>query len=203
MTSLWTEHYQQHFRKYFHKPFDINVYHDQAGTALKLATYDQALQGVRIYASIGLADRLLQRDEENFGEVILFSDLPDAQVPELFVHALFFVLRLDIPLYSRFSIGFAEANPDFSERIGKAALYFTQPMLPDVFFNIDPESGEPIGRERFERPHMEDVFGRVYQAYFITAAEDAFLDAWGGERFEEELFKTPGGALSLRRASCV
>ena len=47
MASFWTESYQQLFQKRFQKPFDIQVFHDSAGFALKLATYDWALHGYR------------------------------------------------------------------------------------------------------------------------------------------------------------
>lgn len=203
MSSLWTETYQHHFLRYFQKPFDVQVYHDQAGFALKLATHDWALRGFRIYASIGLADKRAKDEDDDFGEVILFSDVPDREVPELFVHALFFILQQDIPLRSRFAVGFAESHPDFRRRHGKGALYFTRPMLPDVFFAEDPATGAKVGRETFDKLRQGEAFGRVYQAFFITPNEDAFLDAWGPDRFEEKLFEQPDAALSVRRASCL
>ena len=76
MPSLWTGVYQQHFQKYFQKPFDVQIYHDDAGASLKLAVHDLALQGYQVYASMGLADRLAndENEDENddFGEVNLF-----------------------------------------------------------------------------------------------------------------------------------
>src|SRR4051794_7858961 len=119
MSAFWTDVYQKHFQKYFHKPFDVQIYHDRAGSSLKLATYDLALQGFRVYASMGLADRLANDDEDSFGEVVLFSEVPDKEVPQLLVNALFFILQNDIPLDSRFAIGFQDARSEFALRYHK------------------------------------------------------------------------------------
>ena len=68
MAVMWTELYQAHFQKFFEKPFDIQVFHDAEGAALKLATHDWARQGFRIYASMGLAEALYQSGEDDCGE---------------------------------------------------------------------------------------------------------------------------------------
>src|SRR5688500_3644322 len=98
----WTEIYRQHFERYFHKPFDVQVYHGPDNAALKIATHDWARQGFRVYASLGLADQLYRDEVETFGEVILFADVADKAVPQLFVNALFFILQHNIPLESSF-----------------------------------------------------------------------------------------------------
>ncbi|MSQ96972.1 MAG: hypothetical protein EXR98_20795 [Gemmataceae bacterium] len=181
MSAFWTDTYQFHFQHYFNKPFDIQVYHGPDGAALKLATYDWARQGFRIYASMGLADRLLQKETEVFGEVILFSDVADKEVPQLFVNALFFILQHDIPLGSRFAIGFSAMDDEFSRRYGKAALYITRPSDEDEEF-AEVEKGEALGR--------------VFQAYFITPEEDEFLEKNGADAFEEAFWKQFGDELT-------
>src|SRR5947209_5333131 len=98
MASSWAETFRQHFQKRFGKPFDVQVFHDADGFALKLATHDLAVRGFYLYASLGLSDRTARNEDEDFGEVLLFADVPDAEVPQLFVSALFFVLRNAIPL---------------------------------------------------------------------------------------------------------
>ncbi len=188
MTAFWTDVYQKHFQKYFHKPFDIQIYHDQAGASLKLATYDLVLQGFRVFASMGMADRLADNEDDNFGEVVLFSDVPDNEVPAIFVNALFFILQNAIPLDSRFAVGFGAAGKDFANRHRKVALYFTHATGPD---------------DKFDKVRMGETFGRVFQAYFITREEDKFLEDYGADAFEKEFFKERGGTLSVRRESCV
>ena len=182
MTAFWTDVYQQHFQKYFHKPFDTQIYHDEADASLKLATYDLVLPGFRVYASMGLADRLADNEDENFGEAILFCDVPDAQAPPLFVNALFFILQKGIPLDSRFALAFGFA---FHRKV---ALYFTRATGPD---------------DKFDKVRMGDTLGRVFQAYFITREEDTFLEEYGADAFEKEFFKERSTMLSVRRESCV
>ena len=170
MAAFWTEEYQRHFQHYFNKPFDVQVYHGPDGASLKLATHDWALAGFRVYASMGLADRLSLEDEGAFGEVILYADVPDPIVSRLFINALFFILQHGIPLDSRFAVSFAGMDRRFAERSGKSALYFTRAFSADDEFD-----------------HVTEA-ARVYQAFFITPAEDEFLDKKGPEEFEEKFW---------------
>jgi hypothetical protein len=173
MRSYWTDRYQQHFQQFFNKPFDIQVYHDAEGGGLKLAIHDWARQGFRVYASMGLAARLERDGVEDFGEAILFSDVPDPEVPQLFVNALFFILQHNIPLGSRFAIGFGDMDRDFARRYGKSALYFTRPLEDN---------------ETFTNVLGPDSIGHVYEAFFITPEEDAFLERRGPDVFEEKFW---------------
>lgn len=190
---LWADIYQRHFQHYFAKPFDIQIFHDPHGASLKLATYDGALSGYRVYASMGLADRIAADAEDEgegdaFGEAILFSDVPDKEPPRLFVNALFFILHQKIPLDARFAVGFTDLQCEFAWRYRKTAFYFTRGKGPD---------------ERFDKVRRGERFGRVFQAYFITPEEDRFLEAYGADAFEEEFAKQDGDKLSVRRQSCV
>jgi hypothetical protein len=169
MTVMWTELYQAHFQKFFQKPFDVQVFHDADGGALKLATHDWARQGFRVYASMGLAETLFQDEEGDFGEVILFADVPDPMIPKLFVNALFFILQNDIPIASRFAIAFGNEDHPLARRFGKTALYFTRP------FNND---------DAFAQVYRGEEVGKVFQAYFIGPDEDQFLDKEGPDAFE-------------------
>jgi hypothetical protein len=191
MSTFWTDAYRAHFQHYFQKPFDIQTYRDRKdeGLALKIATYDWARRGFRVYASMGLADKLLANDEDQFGEVILFSDVPDKEVPALFVNALFFILHKNIPLGSRFSIGgIDQMRPDFAARSRKSALYFT----------LAADEEDSLNKVR----HAED-FGRVYQAYFISAEEDEYLELHGPDAFEKLWHRQLAEDLSLRRPSFI
>lgn len=179
--SFRTEIYRQHFQNYFAKPFDIHVHHSPDGPGLKLALHDWALRGFRVYASMGLADILARNEESDFGEVILFTDVPDPQIPQLFINALFFILEHDISLGARFAIGFGAIGRDFSRRYDKTAFYFTRPADDDEKFN-EVRKGEAIGR--------------VFQAFFITQAEEKFLEAHGPDVFEQEFWKQFGGELT-------
>ena len=215
-SSFWTACYQAHFQHHFNKPFDIQVYHDQENFALKVAIYDWAARNYKVYASMGLADKLVENGESDFGEVILFSDVPDKEVPEFFVQALFFILHNDIPLGSRFAIGgmahmrsrhwwdqfvvwlkaslmrsgAVQARSAFTQRYEKSALYFTS--------SLNREEDDP-----FAEVHNGDEVGRVYQAYFISPQEHQYLEEVGPDEFEKALRDQPGDTLSIRRHSFV
>ena len=155
---------------------------------MKLATYDWALHGYRVYASMGLADKLIENDEDDFGEVILYADVPDPAIPQLFMNALFFILNHDIPLGSRFAIGgITHMQPGFAKCYQKAALYFTLAEETDDFNN---------------KLRRGDLFGRIYQAYFVSAEEDAYLEV-GAEAFERRFAEQVGDRKSVRRPSCI
>jgi Suppressor of fused protein (SUFU) len=181
MSAFWTDAYQRHFQHYFAKPFDIHAFQGPGGAALKLAIYDGARPSFCVFASIGLADRLSQNDEKDVGEVILFADSADSEIPQLFVNALFFILHRRIPLGSRFALGFGEMGDRFAQRYGKTALYFTRPAEDDKHFAA-VEHGESVGR--------------VFQAYFITPEEDEFIEQQGADAFEEEFWQQFGEPLT-------
>jgi hypothetical protein len=181
MPQFWTDTYLQHFQHYFQKPFDNQVYHDPGGSALKVATYDWARHGFRVYASMGLADKLLQNEETAFGEVILFSDVADREIPQLFVHALFFILQHNIPLKPPFAIGIGAMAGAFTRRYGKNALYFSGPADHDPTFGA---------------VHQSEAVGQVFQAFFITPEEDKFLEEHGPDAFEAKFRQQFGAALT-------
>jgi hypothetical protein len=174
MSASWTNLYEQHFQRHFHKPFDVQVYHDANGFSLKLATYDHVMKGFHVFASLGMADRLARDGEEAVGEVILYSDVQDAEVPRVFVNALFFILQNAIPLTTRFSISFEATNRQLSRRSGKSAIYFTRAFSTDGEFDRVAE------------------LARVYQAFFIGAEEDAFLEKEGAAAFEQKFWQQLG-----------
>jgi hypothetical protein len=174
MRTFWTEIYEQHFQHYFQKPFDVQVYHGPDGDGLKVATYDWAKRGYRVFASVGLADKLAEIEGEDFGEVVLFADVADKEIPQLFVNALFFILHHEIPLGSRFAIDFGAMAPDFAQRYNKTSLYFTHPADDDG---------------KFDKVRMGETFGRVYQAFFIAPPEVQYLEDFGSHVFELEFWK--------------
>lgn len=189
MSTFWTDCYRAHFQKLFQKPFDVQVFHDPENFSLKIAIHDLAVHNYRVYASMGLADKLANHGEDEFGEVILFSDVPDREVPSLFVNALFFVLHHDIPLGSRFAIGgIDQMRPAFAQRHHKSALYFTLAQNENDAFN---------------KVRNGEEFGRVYQAFFISPEEDRFLEEVGADAFEKKFAEQPGDRFSVRRPSFV
>ena len=99
---------------------------------------------------------------------MLFSDVEDAAIPQLFVNALFFILQCDIPLDSRFAIGFGDMAPEFARRYRKTSLYFTHPI---------PDAGS------FDKVRHGESFGRVYQAFFLPPRRPILARAvFGGSR---------------------
>ena len=181
----WPDIYLQHFTRFFGKPFDVETYRQEDGTSLRLATFDRGgYRNYRKYASLGLsehADTL-----KDLGEVILLADDKGKDIPFLFVNALFFILQKKIPLASHFAIGGIETmKPDFAEYFGKHALYF---MLADGF----PEGFAEIERDRT---------GLVFQALFISWAEQDVLNRFGWEEFEDRLHAQQADPCSLQRPS--
>src|SRR5262249_1317210 len=100
----------------------------------------------------------------------LYADTADAEVPIVFLNALFFILQHDIALGSRFSIaGIDEMQPAFFNRYHKSALYFTT----------------PFGKSESLREVKDvDAVGPLLQADCSARDEDKFLDAKGADAFE-------------------
>jgi hypothetical protein len=183
----WPDLYLRHFTRYFQKPFDVQVYHQETGGALRVATFDRAYPRYVVYASLGLSDHA--DDLKDLGEVILLSDDRGKDVPLIFVHSLFFILEKKIPLASRFAVGGIDLiRPDFAEHFDKVALFFT---LADGF------------KPGFEKLEQRGDIGLVFQAIFISWAELDFLNRNGPDAFEEKFHAQDADPCSLRRPSCV
>ena len=184
MDMNWPDLYLRHFVRYLGKPFDIQVYRQEDGDNLRIATFDQRYPNYKLYASLGLSNH--GSDLGGLGEVILFSDEKNGKdVPLIFVHSLFFIMQKKIALDSRFAIGGIEMiNPDFAEYFQKVAIYYT---LADGF---DP------GFEKVKE-------GLVYQGIFISWAEQDYLNRNGPVAFEEKYHAQDSDPCSLRRPSCV
>lgn len=187
MDTPWGRAYLRHFQHFFGKPFDVQTYYSDHAPPLRLAEYDRAYPSFKVYASLGLAD---QSDKvRELGEIILLADDSGKDVPFLFVNALFFVVQKGIPLGSPFAIGGVEMlKPEFAEYFDKAALYVT--------------TADGFG-EGFEEVQAENGFGTVYQALFISWAEQDFLNRQGSAAFEQKLRGQDTDLCSLRRPSCV
>ena len=187
MALTWAACYGQHFQQYFGKPYDIQVYRNSDRAELRLATYDQAYPGYRLYASLGLADLL--PEGRPVGEVILVADDFGPDVPFLLANALFFVLTHAVPLDGRFTLGGVESlRPAFAEFYDKAALYFTR------------AEGFPEG---FDEVPCGDETAGVYQAVFVSAEEQEYIQQKGGEAFEQKVKAQQADLCRLRRLSCV
>jgi len=181
---MWPDLYLRHFMRYFGKPYDVEIYRQDDGSSLRLATFDHGYRNYRIYASLGLSERAAELND--LGEVILLADDPGKDIPFLFVNSLFFILANRIPLASHFAIGGIDAlKPDFAEHFQKEALYFTV------------ANGFPRGFEKIERGQT----GIVFQALFISPAEHDLLKRKGWQEFEDKLEAQDADPCSLRRPS--
>ena len=118
----WPDIYLQHFSRFFGKPFDVETYRQDDGSALRLATFDPIKLG-RIYASLGLSEHAATL--KDLGEVILIADDKGKDIPFLFVNALCFIVQKRIPLGSHFAIGGVRRThfglPRFTIVLGDAA----------------------------------------------------------------------------------
>ncbi len=180
MPAFWTPIFQNHFQRFFQKPFDVQVFHSPDHYALKVATYDWGLPGFRVYASLGLADLVERSERETIGEIILCVDIADAEVQRIFVHALFTILQHDVPLDARFAIGFAGMSPAFARRHNRTALYVTRSLKLD---------------SRFDEIKSDDDSARVFQAFFLAPEEDEFLANQGSHEFEKRFWPPFGEEL--------
>jgi hypothetical protein len=186
METAWDACYLRHFQSYLGKPYDVQAYRLDADTPpLRVATYDQAYPKYRVYASVGMTAYAAAVRET--AEVILLADAGWKDVPFLFVNALFYVAREQIPLASRFAIGgVAALKPDFADRFDKAAIFFT---VADGF----PEG--------FEQVACDDQIGLVFQGLFISEAEHDFLRRRGPQELERRLRAQDEDPCSLFRPS--
>lgn len=183
MNMNWPDIYLRHFVRYMGKPFDVQVYRQEDGDNLRIATFDQRYPNYKVYASLGLSNHGAELG--GIGEVILFDDDKGKDVPLIFVHSLLFIMRKKIALGSRFAIGGVEmVNHDFADYFQKSAIYY---MLADDF------------DEGFDKVKE----GRVYQGIFISWAEQDFLNRNGPDAFEKVYRSQDTDLCSLRRPSCV
>ncbi|MSU79040.1 MAG: hypothetical protein EXS16_13210 [Gemmataceae bacterium] len=173
MSAYWTPIFQNHFQRFFQKPFDVQTFHSTDNYALKVATYDWGLPGFRVYASLGLADLLACHDSDVIGEIILCVDRADAEVQRIFVHALFTILQHNVPLDSRFAIGFAGMSPAFARRHNRTALFVTRTLKLD---------------SRFDKVEGDEAGARVFQAFFLAPQEDEFLANHSPHEFEQRFW---------------
>ena len=216
MRTFWTETYEQHFQHYFQKPFDVQVYHGPDGAGLKVATYDWAkARDYRVYASVGLADKLAEIEGEDFGEVVLFSRrCRQGDSAALCQCSCFFILHHDIPLGSRhFAIDFAAMAPvQVSRRYDKTSLYFTHPAEDD---GVEVRQGAPMARRLagsirafFISPQGSGVPGGIRFAHLRAGVLEAVQKGEQGcgarrrwRRRLQALSEEGGGAM--HRPSCV
>src|SRR5713101_2292752 len=167
MNMNWPDLYLRHFVRYLGKPFDVQVYRQEDGDNLRIATFDQRYPNYKVYASLGLSNHSAELG--GIGEVILLSDDKGKDVPLIFVHSLFFIMQKKIALGVPFAIGGIElVNADFAEYFQKVAIYYT---LANGF------------DEGFEKVKE----GVVYQGIFISWAEQDFLNRNGPKAFDEIL----------------
>jgi hypothetical protein len=191
MTASWDRCYRRHFGTYLGKPFDVQTYRPDADSPpLQVAIFDRRYPGVRVFASVGLT--AYASDVKETGEVVVLADHGWKEVPFLFVNALLCITRNRIPLASRFAVGgVANLAPEFADQYDKAALYFA---LADGF---DPG---------FEKVECDGGVGLVFEAQFISEAEEDFLKRSGAEALEEKLRAqqaVSANPSSLLRPSCV
>ena len=187
MHETWPDLYLRHFTRYFGKPFDVTDYRDDFDESLRLAVFDQPYPGFRLYASLGLS--LHDLEVKRMGEVILLADAAAKEVPAIFVNALYFILAKRIDLAARFAIGgLAMVNPQFAEYYDKSAIY------------IAPAEGFAEG---FETVVGDDGDGSIFQGFFISSAEQDFLNRHGAAAFEDKLYVQDADPCSLRRPPCV
>src|SRR5262249_55771802 len=124
MSTRWPDLYLRHYERYFGKPFDVQTYHAEDGSAVRVATFDLASRDFRICASLGLSDHADKLG--GVGEIIMHDDEKGRDVPKLFVSYLYFILQHKIPLTEPFTIGGLDnLNAAFADYYDKAAAYFT------------------------------------------------------------------------------
>jgi hypothetical protein len=191
MHTFWDRCYEEHFTRYFGKPFDRETYRGAFDDRpLQITTHDHAYPGYRVYTSLGLT--AYEPEVRELAEAMVLADAGGQQVPYLFVNALFYVTEQRIPLTSKFAVGGVDRLArDFARRFDKVALFFTVVTQADKF----PEG--------FEEVDLDGDVGLIYQALFISEEEHEYLRRHGGQAFEEQLRGQDADLCSLRRPSCV
>jgi hypothetical protein len=184
VSTRWPDLYLRHYERFFGKPFDVQSYHADDGTPVRVATYDLASRDFRIYASVGLSDHAATL--QGVGEIIMYDDEKGRDVPKLFVNYLYFILQNKIPLTEPFTIGGLDnLNAAFADYYDKAAAYFT---FAEGF-------GSGIRPIEFDRET-----GHIFQGILISWAEQDFIKRHGSPAFESKLRSQ---LYALNRRSCV
>jgi Suppressor of fused protein (SUFU) len=189
MSVPWSKRYWAHFQKFFGKPFDWQDFQqDEYSLPLRLVTYDHALRKYKVIASVGLSEH--SEELKARGEVVVLADVGWRKVPYLLANALFFAIRKEIPLTSKFTIGgVANLDPGFAEQYGKTGLYLTN------------ATGFPPGFAELPSPDGET--GQVFQGLFVSDAEQSLIRDYGGEEFERRLMEQKADPCSIQRPSLL
>jgi hypothetical protein len=187
MTS-WAECYRRYFTRYFGKPYDWETFRqDEGSPPLQIAVHDLVAKNRRLFTSLGLTAYAAEVQE--LAEVVLMTDAAWKEVPFLLANALFFMARRRIRLQPRLVIGgVGMLSPEFADQYDKEGLYFRPALsLPEVARTVE----------------CDGQIGLVYEALFVSSAEQSYIQRLGGQAFEEKLTEQAADPNSLLRPSCV
>lgn len=183
-STPWSEVYLAHYQRYFGKPFDVQTFSADDGTAIRIATYDQPFQGFRIYASAGLSDQA--RRLAGLGEIIMFDDEKGRDVQKIFANYPLFILQHNIPMTGPFTIGGLDnLNAAFADYYDRVAAYFMRPQV--------------LGPDFAEVERAEET-GTIFLGVFISGAEQDYLKRQGSPAFEQKFWSQ---LFALDRRACV
>jgi antitoxin YqcF len=183
----WGELFYDHFQRYLGNPMARKIYRQDGATPkIQILEFDNVFPGCKVFASFGASNY-----SETLGvraEVVLPCDEGWSSVGGLLANVLFYLVQDRIELGIGVGIKFGSIAPDFVERFGKTAIYFTNP------FGLPPE---------FSAVKNDVETACVYLAILISEAEFDYFCNRGAAEFESVLERSGIDPYQVNRASCI
>ncbi len=180
----WGEAYFERFVKLFGNPINQAVWGKEGFIAIQVLTFAPSPE-LLTFASIGLT--LYREKLGGVFEVFLPAGDRLRDAPNILGRVLTIIIEnsLTLKMGVRFP-GLDKMFPGFSAATGKAALYFTRPTGLDNLDTVSLSDGEQ---------------GKILLGFFISAAENKFLENNGPEKFEAALAGAGVDPADLNRKS--
>ena len=180
----WGEAYFERYIKLFGNPINQAIWEKENFSILQILTFAPSTD-LLIFASIGLT--LYQEELGGTFEVFLPAGDWARQIPNILGRCLTTIVEKSQKLGVGISFsGIDKIFPEFSEKTGKTVLYFTG---VNGLGNLDTVS------------LSEEENGKLLVAYFISAAENHFLEQNGAKKFEAALQEAGAATAELSRKS--
>lgn len=180
------ELYYNHFETYFGHPVERKVYANRPDwPSIQVLAYDQVFPACRVFATLGLSH--FSDAVGGTFEIIVPVDGGWDDVPDILGNCLFYAVANRRRLGVGFGIGGIERQlPNFCQRFGKSAIYFTHPInLPDSFLTAPKR------------------FGEILLGMFLSSEEFAYVVTNRVDDLEDTLERRNVDPFDLARSSCI
>lgn len=183
----WGEAYLEHYEGFFQSEAHSRWVARADGPAIQVLAFDRVFSGCRVFTTLGIT-----HCRERLGttvEVFAAADSAWDRVPDVLGRACLYLATEGNGFARGHAMsGIENIDPEFAQKFGFSALYFTAPQgLPEAFESLR------LGAE----------VGEVCGAMFITPPEFAALQKFGPAAFERCLAHQKVDPFAIRRESAV